>query len=60
MLIAHEKLMKSQTTLSIAESEKAEGLGELVGMRVELGEKFQLKHTATILDAAAIEAHNSL
>ncbi len=60
MLLAHEELMKSQITLSIVESEKAEDLGELVGMRVELKVKFELKHTATILDAAAIEAHNSL
>jgi len=30
-------------------------------MRVQLEEKFQLKHTAAMLDAAvAIEAHNSL
>jgi hypothetical protein len=35
-------------TLSIAESEKA-AEGELVGMRVQLEEKFQLEHTATIL-----------
>ncbi len=33
---------------------------ELAGMRVQLEEKFQLEHTATILDATAIEAHNSL
>jgi len=32
-----------------------------VGMRVQSEEKFQLEHTATMLDAAtAIEAHNSL
>ncbi len=61
MLLAHEELLKSQTTLSIAENEKAEDLRELVGMRVQLEEKFQLEHTATMLDAAAaIEAHNSL
>ncbi len=60
LLLAHEELIKSQTTLSIAESEKAEDLRELVGMRVEFEEKFQLEHTATMLDATAIEAHNSL
>ncbi len=60
LLLAHEELMKSQTTLSIAESEKAEDLRELVGMRVQLEEKFQLEHTAIMLDEAAIEAHNSL
>jgi hypothetical protein len=61
LLLAHEELLKSQTTLSIAENEKAEDLRELVGMRVQLEEKFQLEHTAAMLDAAvAIEAHNSL
>jgi hypothetical protein len=61
LLLAPEELLKSQTTLSIAENEKAEDLRELVGMRVQLEEKFQLEHTATMLDAAvAIEAHNSL
>jgi hypothetical protein len=56
LLLAHEELLKSQTTLSIAED-----LRELVGMRVQLEEKFQLEHTAAMLDAAvAIEAHNSL
>jgi hypothetical protein len=61
LLLVHEELLKSQTTLSIAENEKAEDLRELVGMRVQSEEKFQLEHTATMLDAAAaIEAHNSL
>ncbi|KAH8972696.1 hypothetical protein BDL97_01G005200 [Sphagnum fallax] len=61
LLLVHEELLKSQTTLSIAENEKAEDLRELAGMRVQLEEKFQLEHTATMLDAAAaIEAHNSL
>jgi hypothetical protein len=60
LLLAHEELMKSQTTLSIAESEKAKDLRELVGMRVQLEEKFQLEHSTTMLDAVAIEAHNSL
>ncbi len=60
LLLAHDELMKSQTTLFIAESEKAEDLRELVVMRVELEKKFQLERTATMLDAAAIEAHNSL
>jgi hypothetical protein len=61
LLLVHEELLKSQTTLSIAENEKAEDLRELAGTRVQLEEKFQLEHTATMLDAAAaIEAHNSL
>jgi hypothetical protein len=61
LLLVHEELLKSQTTLSIAENEKAEDLRELAGMRVQLEEKFQFEHTATMLDAAAaIEAHNSL
>ncbi len=60
MLLAHEELMKSQMTLSIAESEKAKDLRELAGMRAQLEEKFQLEYTTTMLDAVAIEAHNSL
>ncbi len=60
LLLAHEELMKSQTTLFIAESEKAEDLRELVVMGVQLEKKFQLECIATMLDAAAIEAHNSL
>jgi len=60
LLLAHEELMKSQTTLSIVESEKAEDLSQLAGMKVQLEDKFQLEHTAIMLDAAAIEAHNSL
>jgi len=61
LLLAHEELLKSQTTLSIAENEKVEDLRKLVGMRVQLKEKFQLQHTATMLDAAvAIETHNLL
>jgi hypothetical protein len=60
LLLAHEELMKSQTTLSIVESEKAEDLRELAGMKVQLEEKFQFEDTAITLDAAAIEAHNSL
>ncbi len=58
LLLAHEELMKSQMTLSIAESEKAKDLRE--GMKVQLEENFQLEHTTTMLDAVAIEAHNSL
>jgi len=49
LLLAHEELLKSQTTLSIAENEKAEDLRELVGMRVQLEERFELEHTATML-----------
>jgi hypothetical protein len=60
LLLAHEELMKSQTTLFIAESEKAEDLRELVVMGVQLEKKFQLECTTTMLDAVAIEAHNSL
>jgi len=61
LLLTHEELLKSQTRLSIAENEKVEDLRKLVGMRVQLEEKFQLEHIATMLDAAAaIEAHNSL
>jgi len=61
LLLAHEELLKSQTTLSIAKNEKAEDLRELLGMRVQLEDKFQLEHIAAMLDTAvAIEAHNSL
>jgi len=60
LLLAHEELMKSQMTLSIAESEKAKDLRELAGMRVQLEEKFQLERTTAMLDAVAIEAHYSL
>jgi hypothetical protein len=36
LLLAHEELMKSQTTQSITESEKAKDLRELAGMQVQL------------------------
>ncbi len=59
LLLAHEELAESQTALSVAESENAKVLRELVEMRVQLEDKSRLKHTAAMLDAAAIEAHNS-
>jgi hypothetical protein len=55
--LAHEELAKSQTALSVAESEKAKVLRELVEMRVQLEDKSRLKHTAAMFDA--VEAHNS-
>jgi hypothetical protein len=39
LLLSHEELAKSQTTLSVAESEKAKVLRELVEMRVQLVDK---------------------
>jgi hypothetical protein len=36
LLLAHEELMKSQTTLSITESEKVKDLRELAGMKLQL------------------------
>jgi hypothetical protein len=40
LLLAHEELAKSQTALSVAESEKAKVLRELVETRVQVEDKF--------------------